>query len=97
MNALTPAQRSFLRSLAHARKPIVLVGQKGLTPAVFAEIEEVLDRHELVKLKLRADREARLAMTDAILAQTGAHLVQAIGGVIAIYRRNPEQPVVTLP
>jgi RNA-binding protein len=97
MNVLTPPQRSYLRSLAHARKPLVLVGQKGLTTAVFAEIDEVLNRHELVKLKLRAERAARLAMTDAILAQTGAHLVQAIGGVIVIYRRNPEQPTITLP
>ena len=97
MNALTLAQRAHLRRLAHPRKPVVLVGQKGLTPEVLTEIDAALTRHELIKLKLRADRDTRAGMTEAILAQTGAYLVQAIGGVIVIYRRHPEQPAITLP
>lgn len=94
---LNNRQTRHLRSLAHHLKPVVTVADKGLTENVMAEIENALDHHELVKIKLRADRETRTGLIDAIVAQCGAERVQTIGQVVSIFRRNPKKPVIELP
>ena len=94
---LNNRQTRHLRGLAHHLKPVVTVADKGLTENVMAEIENALDRHELVKIKLRADRETRAALIDSILAQSGAERVQTIGQVVSVFRRNPKKPVIELP
>ncbi len=94
---LTPKQRSHLRALAHARRPVVSTGHKGLTPAVLAEIDSALGHHELIKIRLNvADREAREAMTREICASTASDCVQSIGRIAVIYRAA-KKPVLELP
>ncbi|MBC3870090.1 YhbY family RNA-binding protein [Undibacterium oligocarboniphilum] len=87
MLKLTPAERSELRSEAHALKPIVLIGEAGLTPAVLKEIDAGLNAHGLMKVRVFGDdREARIAMYDAICAELKAAPVQHIGKLLVIYR-----------
>ncbi len=94
---LTPKQRSYLRALAHDRRPVVTTGQKGLTPAVLAEIDGALGHHELIKIRLNvADRDAREAMTREICAGTAGEWVQSIGRIAVIYR-PAKKPVIALP
>ena len=94
---LTTKQRSHLRALAHALKPVVSTGQRGLTPAVMNEIEQALGHHELVKVKLAVpDREARKAMTEDICRATGCAWVQNIGHIAVVYR-PAVKPVIVLP
>jgi putative YhbY family RNA-binding protein len=84
---LTPAERSVLRAEAHGLKPIVLVGESGLTPSVMKEIELGLDSHGLIKVRVFGDdREARIGMYETICAQTGAAPVQHIGKLLVLYR-----------
>jgi RNA-binding protein len=95
--ALTDRQRKQLRTLAHPRKPIVLVGQKGLTDNVMEEINLALEHHELVKVKIYiADRDERGAAVEQICQQTGAELVQRIGFIATLFRRNPKKSVIEL-
>ena len=95
--ALTDRQRKQLRTLAHPRKPIVIVGQKGLTDNVMEEINLALDHHELIKVKVNvADRDERSAAVEQICQQTGADLVQRIGFIATLFRRNLKKPVVEL-
>lgn len=93
---LTNEQVRRLRGLCHNLSPVVIVADKGLTENVRAEIENALEAHELVKIKLRAERERRTEWIDRIAAGTGAALVQKIGQVACFYRRHPERPVVSL-
>jgi len=94
---LNKNQRSHLRKLAHSLKPIVIIGQAGLTENVTTEIKLSLEHHELIKLRLNAaDKTARQEMIDSILQQTSAELVQAIGHICAIYR-PAEKPHIVLP
>lgn len=86
MNAV---ERKKLRADAHALNPVVIIGQAGLTDAVLAEIELALDYHELIKIKVRAEREERQPITAEICQRTGAELIQTIGQVVVIYRLNP--------
>lgn len=94
---LSARQKKHLRGLAHALNPVVTVGDKGLTENVLAEIETALDHHELIKVKLRGDRQHRASWTDRIAERCGAERVQSIGQVACFFRRNPEKPVVALP
>lgn len=80
-----------LKSEAHSLKPVVMVGQSGLTDAVLAEIEQALDYHELIKVKIRAERDERKLISEKICTHTGAELIQSIGQIIVIYRLNPNK------
>ncbi|WP_018951293.1 ribosome assembly RNA-binding protein YhbY [Thioalkalivibrio sp. AKL12] len=94
---LTDAQRRHLRSLAHPRKPIVTIGRNGLTDAVLAELELALTHHELVKIKVNiGDREVRNGTVEKLCERTGAARVQRVGYVATLFRRNPDDPKVSL-
>jgi RNA-binding protein len=80
-----------LKSEAHSLKPVVIIGQSGLTDAVLAEIELALDHHELLKVKIRAERDERKLISEKICTSTGAELIQSIGQIIVIYRLNPNK------
>ncbi|MCR6700485.1 MAG: ribosome assembly RNA-binding protein YhbY [Dokdonella sp.] len=95
--SLNPNQKRHLRGLAHALHPLIQIGQRGITDPLLAELGQALDHHELVKVRLAGDRDERQAQTAALIEATGAELVQAIGGIACLFRRNREQPVIDLP
>lgn len=96
--ALTASQTRYLRGLAHALKPVVLLGGKGVTPGVLKELEQALDDHELIKVRLSgADRVARAADLEQLVASSHAETVQSIGRIAVLYRHNAEQPRIALP
>jgi len=94
--SLTNRELRYLRSLSHELSPVVMVADKGLSDNVRAEIEGALDSHELIKIKLRGEREQRSAWIEAIVAETNADLVQKIGQVACFYRPNPDNPRISL-
>jgi len=94
---LTNTQKKHLRGLSHDLDPVVIVADKGLTDNVMDEVEQALAHHELIKVRLRADRERRRSWIDRLLEQTHAELVQRIGQIVCLYRRNPEKPRIALP
>lgn len=95
---LTSAQTRFLRGQAHGLKALLQIGAKGLTPAFLAELDAVLEQHELVKVKIGAeDREVRGAMITEIVEKAGAGLVQRIGHVAVLYRPAKERRQIILP
>ncbi len=87
MQKLTPVERSALRAEAHALKPVVIIGEAGLTPSVMNEIASSLDSHGLIKVRVAGDdRDARVAMYEGICEELKAHPVQHIGKLLVIYR-----------
>jgi|SRR6478735_9923266 putative YhbY family RNA-binding protein len=91
MLKLTPAERSELRSQAHGLKPVVLIGDAGLTPAVMKEIDAGLNVHGLIKVRVFGDdRDARVAMYDTICTELGAAPIQHIGKLLVVYRPKKE-------
>ncbi|MEJ2693738.1 MAG: ribosome assembly RNA-binding protein YhbY [Candidatus Thiodiazotropha sp.] len=90
--SLTSAQIRSLKKLAHPLKPVVIVGQHGLSESVLAEIDSTLDIHELIKVKLAgADKADREALSGEIVTRLSASLVQIIGRVAIFYRPNPKK------
>jgi RNA-binding protein len=94
---LSPSQKRYLRGLAHSLKPVILTGNKGVTPALLKEFSAALDQHELVKVKLGDDRDERKAHIAELGEGAKAELVQSIGRVACFYRRNEEKPKLALP
>src|SRR4051794_3314763 len=91
MHKLTPVERSALRAEAHALKPVVIIGEAGLTPSVMKEISASLDSHGLIKVRVAGDdREARVAMYDSICEELKAQPVQHIGKLLVLYRPKVE-------
>jgi len=93
---LDKSQNRHLKALAHPLKPVVLIGQKGLTESVLEEIERALYDHELIKIKLAALREERQQLADSIADKTHSHVVAITGGVAIIFKRNSKKPKVDL-
>jgi putative YhbY family RNA-binding protein len=88
---LTASQRKALKARAHKLEPVVLIGAKGLTDEVVAEIDRALKAHELVKVRVpgleRAERDKALL---EICQRTGAHAVQQVGKILVLFRKNDE-------
>ena len=95
--AVNDKQRRYLKGLAHPLKPVVMIGNSGLTPAVLNEIEQALSHHELIKVRVSGQERAdRKQMLDQIAEQTGAELVMIIGHIGGFYR-PADKPKITLP
>jgi RNA-binding protein len=95
---LTEKQKKHLRGLAHAREPVVLIGQGGLSPAISGELETALGAHELVKVRARVgDRDQRDTIFAELAQQTRSALVQRIGNVAVFYRPRKDSPRIILP
>lgn len=88
---MNSADKKKLRATAHNLKPVIMIGQSGLTAAVLAEIELALNIHELIKVRIRAEREDRKQISEKICTDTGAELIQSIGQIAVIYRLNPDK------
>jgi len=94
---LSAQQTRYLRGLTHHLQPVVTVADKGLSENVMAEIESALKHHELVKIRLRAERGLRQQWIGEIAKRCAAERVHTIGHVTSFYRHNPKKPVITLP
>ena len=95
---LSSNQKRYLRGIAHSLDPVILVGQKGVTPALLKEFDGALSHHELVKVKLAdADREDRAETIELLRDGSKSELVQTIGRIACFFRRNPQQPKIELP
>jgi RNA-binding protein len=95
---LNEKQRRHLKGLAHPLKPVVLMGNSGLTPAVVAETDRALTDHELIKVRLPgAERDQRDAALASLAERTSSALVTRIGHVAVLYRPNPQLPRIVLP
>ena len=96
--SLTKNQIKTLRGLCHSLKPVIMIGQKGLTSEVLDELEIAINHHELVKIKIAMDdREARKEMIKNIYEQRQSENVQVISKTVSVYRKNTDKPVIELP
>lgn len=95
---LSEAQKKYLRGLGHALKPLIMVGDAGLSESLLVEFESTLAHHELIKVRVRVgDRKARDAIIAELCAKSGADLVQRVGNMALLYRENPEKKKIVLP
>jgi len=88
---LAPKERQALKALAHGLKPVVLLGNSGLSRAVIREIDRALLAHELIKIRVPGDeREERESLFAEIAEAVSAARVQSIGKLLVLFRPVPE-------
>ncbi len=95
---LSETQRKHLRRLAHPLRPVVMLGNAGLTEGVVSELDRALADHELVKVSARVGgREQRDSALAELALRTRSELVQRIGHVGVFYRPGEAPRKVLLP
>lgn len=95
---LTSRERQHLRALAHPLKPVVQIGQQGLSEAVLVKTRQELEAHELIKVKVgEGCADPRREVLERLAADTGAACVQIMGRVGTLYRRRRKDPAIALP
>lgn len=86
---LTESNKKFLRGLGHQLKPLIIIGDSGLSESLLSEYESTLDHHELMKVRVRAgDRDTRNEIIEKLCSDSSAALIQRIGNVALVYRPN---------
>jgi RNA-binding protein len=93
---LRGAQRKWLRAQAHPLRPVVQVGDSGVSGSVVRAVSDALADHELVKVRLLAPPDKK-AMARELAEATGAQLCGLVGHTVILYRPDPEDPQIDLP
>jgi len=88
---LDAQRKKQLKQTAHHLKPVVRIGQKGVTESLVRETEVCLERHELIKAHIAAgDRDIRADIAGRLAAATHAEIVHQIGKTFVLYRPRGE-------
>jgi RNA-binding protein len=90
MGELKGSQRKHLRGLAHGYKPVVQTGKEGLSEKVLDAIDAALEAHELIKVKMAADREDRERFVPVIEERLDCECVGTVGRMAILYREHPD-------
>jgi RNA-binding protein len=93
---LASYQRKKLRGLANPLRPIIHVGEAGVSEAVLQALNQALLDHELVKVRLFAP-DNKKATARVIAEKSGAALCGLVGHTVILYRPNPDDPRIELP
>ncbi|WP_321531586.1 ribosome assembly RNA-binding protein YhbY [uncultured Desulfuromonas sp.] len=91
---LSGKQNRFLRGLGHHLNPVVLIGKDAVSQGVLDSVEEVLDQHELIKIKLlESCLVDRKDVAEHLRTNTGSAVVQILGRTILLFRATPENKI----
>ena len=95
---ISESQKKHLRGLGHNLSPLIMIGESGLSEAVYKEYQSTLAHHELIKVRVRAGgRKMRDTIIADLCGRSDAKLISRIGNIALIYRRDDEKPRILLP
>ncbi len=98
MITLTGKQKRSLRALAHHIKPVVQIGNAGITPALLEKIDTELEFHEIIKVKLNQSNDIKAKeIADDLANGSNSTVFLIIGKTVGLYRPFPEDPEIRLP
>jgi RNA-binding protein len=99
VSGLKGSQRKYLRGLAHGKKPLVQVGKERVSESVLHAIDDALQAHELVKVKISAERDERQQFVPVIEERLDCECVGTVGKMAIFYRMHPdpEKRKITIP
>lgn len=94
MLKITSKQRKFLKAKAHNLKPVVMIGNAGLTDNIHTEIDIALEHHELIKVRLTSDRDSRDEVVQTICSKSNSAEVQIIGHILVLFKKVREPKII---
>lgn len=89
---LSGKQKAYLKSQAHSLSPVVQIGKYGLSDELYVQINDALEKRELIKVSLL--QNATVTMEEAAQAieqHTDAYLVQKIGRILVFYKKSSKE------
>jgi RNA-binding protein len=89
---LTGFQKKALKAKAHHLKPVILIGQKGLTEDLIQSVHEALEAHELIKIKFldHKEKQEKSDILSALELRTKSLRVGLIGHTAIYFRPHPD-------
>ena len=84
-------QRSYLKKLAHHLKPIVMIGQAGLSVEVVSAADQALKSHELIKVKFQDFKQDRRSIAEDMASRCRAEFIALVGNTLVLFRHNYEK------
>ena len=79
-------RKKQMRAIGHHLKPVILIGDNGMSTGLLDELDRALEDHELIKVKVRAERDTRKILIASLCKETGAHCVQSTGAMALLFR-----------
>ena len=89
-------QRRALRAIANPLRPLIQIGEAGLSPGLLRALDAALLQHELVKVRMREPEDKKAEAAD-LANRSGAALCGLVGHTAILYRPNPDDPKIELP
>jgi RNA-binding protein len=89
LEPLNNAQIRKFKAAAQLMEPMLKVGKAGLSEGFVRTVSEVLDQHELVKIKFAEFKEQKKELAPLLAEKTGSHLVMRVGNVMVLHRPRP--------
>ena len=83
---LAPERKKQMRAIGHHLKPVVLIGDNGMSTGLLEELDRALEDHELIKVKVHAERDTRKILIASLCEEMGAHCVQSTGAMALLFR-----------
>ncbi len=94
---ITSKQRSKLRAMANGLKPVFQIGKENVGENLVAQLDEYLELHEIVKVRILKNSDVNCKMTCSVLSnRLKAEPVSAIGSTFVMYRRSKEKPTIEI-
>ena len=94
---MTGKQRAYLRALANSYDTIFQVGKGGINDNMLAQIDEALEAHELIKLRVLNTCELTAAEAADIIAKSlQADVIQVVGTRFILYKESVKHKKIEL-
>jgi RNA-binding protein len=91
LTELTAKQKKHLRGQGQLLDPLLTVGKEGITDPVVKSVSELLDKRELIKVRLTGPSgEARKEVAPALADAAKAECISIVGRTVVLYRANPD-------
>ena len=89
---MTGKERAGFRAKANSLEALFQIGKGGINDALIKQTDDALKARELIKIKVLLE-STPISPRDAaneLSERTQSEVIQVIGGVIVLYRENPE-------
>lgn len=89
---LKSKQVAYLKSQAHHLQPIFQIGKNGLSDEQVSQINDALEKRELIKISLlQSNLESPKETAEIIAEKTGSNIIQVIGRVIILFKKSSKE------
>ena len=94
---LTSSEKRQLKSLASVEKTKYQIGKREISSTVIDMLDKALTARELIKIDvMKAVEDQIMELALDLSSQLKAEIVQVVGRVIVLFRRNKNNPKIKL-